>query len=102
VCRPTGVPVEIQSDDERGPRSVVTNLCDAPLTAFFLQSFSPKDEKAAGGRLWDAFTQNASPIGKGAIFRFRSVKLSVNHFRINLKWLLRYGPMGAHLRIPQD
>jgi hypothetical protein len=61
---------EIQSDDERGPRSVVTNLCDAPLTAFFLQSFSPKDEKAAGGRLWDAFTQNASPIGKDGHISF--------------------------------
>jgi hypothetical protein len=57
--------VDIPADTGTGPHFVVTNLCEQPLTAFFLQKSAPEDGKVEGGVLWDALTLGQSPIAKG-------------------------------------
>jgi len=57
--------LDTQPDTGPGPHFVVTNLCEQPLTAFFLENFSPDDGKTKGGQLWDALMPHRAPIAKG-------------------------------------
>jgi len=75
AARPRGVPrrfserppvqFEFEPAAERGPRIIVTNLHQEPLTAFVVQT-EPKSEQELPQTLaWDAFDRGWSPIPRG-------------------------------------